>query len=99
MQFDPGPVDCAAEHNGKRLGIDFGAIEAVVLSHGHWDHGCRPVAADRGTGQGNADRDVGYGRICAAEGVAGVDGILPAPLLLWLVPRAWDSNRREIVTL
>ena len=29
----------AIEHNGTRLGIDFGAIEAVVLSHGHWDHG------------------------------------------------------------
>jgi 7,8-dihydropterin-6-yl-methyl-4-(beta-D-ribofuranosyl)aminobenzene 5'-phosphate synthase len=38
------------EHNGKRLGIDFGAIEAVVLMHDHWDHGPRPVAADRGTG-------------------------------------------------
>src|SRR5271166_3003562 len=37
--FDAGPVDYAVEHNGRRLGIDFGAIEAVVLSHGHWDHG------------------------------------------------------------
>jgi len=37
--FDAGPVDYAVEHNGTRLGIDFGAIEAVVLSHGHWDHG------------------------------------------------------------
>ncbi len=37
--FDAGPVDYAVEHNGSRLGIDFGAIEAVVLSHGHWDHG------------------------------------------------------------
>jgi 7,8-dihydropterin-6-yl-methyl-4-(beta-D-ribofuranosyl)aminobenzene 5'-phosphate synthase len=37
--FDTGPVDYAIEHNGTRLGIDFGAIEAVVLSHGHWDHG------------------------------------------------------------
>ena len=36
--FDAGPVDYAVEHNGTRLGIDFGAIEAVVLSHGHWDH-------------------------------------------------------------
>ena len=36
--FDAGPVDYAVEHNGSRLGIDFGAIEAVVLSHGHWDH-------------------------------------------------------------
>ena len=37
--FDAGPVDYAVEHNGTRLGIDFGDIETVVLSHGHWDHG------------------------------------------------------------
>jgi 7,8-dihydropterin-6-yl-methyl-4-(beta-D-ribofuranosyl)aminobenzene 5'-phosphate synthase len=37
--FDAGPVDYAVEQNGTRLGVDFGAIEAVVLSHGHWDHG------------------------------------------------------------
>jgi 7,8-dihydropterin-6-yl-methyl-4-(beta-D-ribofuranosyl)aminobenzene 5'-phosphate synthase len=37
--FDAGPVDYAVEHNGVRLGIDFGAIDTVVLSHGHWDHG------------------------------------------------------------
>ncbi|MGC1412439.1 MAG: MBL fold metallo-hydrolase [Acetobacteraceae bacterium] len=36
--FDAGPVDYAVERNGTRLGVDFGAIEAVVLSHGHWDH-------------------------------------------------------------
>jgi 7,8-dihydropterin-6-yl-methyl-4-(beta-D-ribofuranosyl)aminobenzene 5'-phosphate synthase len=39
MLFDAGPADYAVEHNGARLGIDFGTIEAVVLSHGHWDHG------------------------------------------------------------
>jgi 7,8-dihydropterin-6-yl-methyl-4-(beta-D-ribofuranosyl)aminobenzene 5'-phosphate synthase len=37
--FDAGPVDYAVEHNATRLGIDFGAIKAAVLSHGHWDHG------------------------------------------------------------
>ncbi len=37
--FDAGPVDYAVAHNGTRLGVDFGAIDAVVLSHGHWDHG------------------------------------------------------------
>lgn len=36
--FDGGPVDYAVERNGPRLGVDFGAIEAIVLSHGHWDH-------------------------------------------------------------
>lgn len=36
--FDGGPVDYAVERNGTRLGVGFGAIEAVVLSHGHWDH-------------------------------------------------------------
>ncbi len=39
MLFDAGPVDYAVEHNGTRLGVDFGAIEAAMLSHGHWDHG------------------------------------------------------------
>jgi 7,8-dihydropterin-6-yl-methyl-4-(beta-D-ribofuranosyl)aminobenzene 5'-phosphate synthase len=38
MLFDRGPVDYAVERNGTRLGIDFGAIEAAMLSHGHWDH-------------------------------------------------------------
>ena len=36
--FDAGPVDYAVVRNGARLGVDFAAIEAVVLSHGHWDH-------------------------------------------------------------
>jgi 7,8-dihydropterin-6-yl-methyl-4-(beta-D-ribofuranosyl)aminobenzene 5'-phosphate synthase len=38
MLFDGGPVDYAVERNGVRLGVDFGAIGAVMLSHGHWDH-------------------------------------------------------------
>lgn len=47
MLFDAGPVEFAVEYNGTRLGIDFGAIEAVVLSHGHWDHaGGLPMALD-----------------------------------------------------
>jgi len=38
MLFDGGPVDYAVERNGVRLGVDFGAIEVAMLSHGHWDH-------------------------------------------------------------
>lgn len=38
MLFDGGPVDYAVERNGTRLGVEFGAIDAAMLSHGHWDH-------------------------------------------------------------
>jgi 7,8-dihydropterin-6-yl-methyl-4-(beta-D-ribofuranosyl)aminobenzene 5'-phosphate synthase len=36
--FDAGPEGYGVERNGQRLGVDFGAIDAAVLSHGHWDH-------------------------------------------------------------
>jgi 7,8-dihydropterin-6-yl-methyl-4-(beta-D-ribofuranosyl)aminobenzene 5'-phosphate synthase len=37
--FDTGPEDRVFELNVSRLGIDLGALDAMVLSHGHWDHG------------------------------------------------------------
>ena len=36
--FDTGPEDYAFERNVTRLGADLGVVEAIVLSHGHWDH-------------------------------------------------------------
>ena len=36
--FDAGPVDFAVEYNSTRLGAELGEVDAVVLSHGHWDH-------------------------------------------------------------
>lgn len=36
--FDTGPEGYAVQRNGTLLGVDFGAVESVVLSHGHWDH-------------------------------------------------------------
>jgi 7,8-dihydropterin-6-yl-methyl-4-(beta-D-ribofuranosyl)aminobenzene 5'-phosphate synthase len=56
LLFDTGPEGPAFLRNANILGIDFGAIEAVVLSHGHWDHGggllaaFREIAAARGKG-------------------------------------------------
>jgi len=38
MLFDGGPVDYAVERNGTRLGVDFAVVDAMMLSHGHWDH-------------------------------------------------------------
>lgn len=36
--FDGGPDGYAMLRNGTRMGIDFSSIEAMVLSHGHYDH-------------------------------------------------------------
>lgn len=39
MLFDTGPEDQTFERNATRLGADLGTVEAIVLSHGHFDHG------------------------------------------------------------
>ncbi|MBK7472022.1 MAG: MBL fold metallo-hydrolase [Betaproteobacteria bacterium] len=38
LLFDTGPDDWVFERNVDRLGFDMGSVEAMVLSHGHWDH-------------------------------------------------------------
>jgi 7,8-dihydropterin-6-yl-methyl-4-(beta-D-ribofuranosyl)aminobenzene 5'-phosphate synthase len=38
LLFDSGPEADTFERNTRQLGIDLGDVEAVVLSHGHWDH-------------------------------------------------------------
>jgi len=56
--FDAGPVEFAVEYNGTRLGIDFGSVDAVVLSHGHWDHaGGLPTALEL-IGKANGSRPI-----------------------------------------
>src|SRR5581483_10208423 len=39
LLFDTGPDAWVFERNVTRLGVDLGAVEGMVLSHGHWDHG------------------------------------------------------------
>jgi 7,8-dihydropterin-6-yl-methyl-4-(beta-D-ribofuranosyl)aminobenzene 5'-phosphate synthase len=36
--FDSGPEAYAFKRNVDRLGVDLKEVEAIVLSHGHWDH-------------------------------------------------------------
>ena len=38
LLFDTGPEGSTVERNGERLGVDFSSIDAVMFSHGHWDH-------------------------------------------------------------
>jgi 7,8-dihydropterin-6-yl-methyl-4-(beta-D-ribofuranosyl)aminobenzene 5'-phosphate synthase len=38
LLFDAGPEEYAFERNVTRLAADIGAVESIVLSHGHWDH-------------------------------------------------------------
>ncbi|MBM3221179.1 MAG: MBL fold metallo-hydrolase [Candidatus Rokubacteria bacterium] len=39
LLLDAGPEGATLLHNAAILGVDFAAVDAVVLSHGHWDHG------------------------------------------------------------
>jgi 7,8-dihydropterin-6-yl-methyl-4-(beta-D-ribofuranosyl)aminobenzene 5'-phosphate synthase len=36
--YDTGPSDELLEHNVRSLGLDLTNVEAIVMSHGHWDH-------------------------------------------------------------
>lgn len=38
LLFDTGPSPIAFCHNIKELEIDLAVVDAIVLSHGHWDH-------------------------------------------------------------
>lgn len=58
MLFDAGPEAYTVTRNGARLGVPFGRIEAVALSHGHWDHGGGLVEAVRSIHAANGGRRV-----------------------------------------
>ena len=56
--FDTGPEDRTFEQNVSRLGIDLGPVEAMVLSHGHWDHAGAMLRALQLVHDRNGGRDV-----------------------------------------
>jgi len=38
LLFDAGPEAYGVKRNSANLHVDMGAVEALMLSHGHWDH-------------------------------------------------------------
>lgn len=56
--FDTGPEDRTFEQNVSRLGVDLGPVEAMVLSHGHWDHGGAMLRALDLTRDRNGGQDI-----------------------------------------
>jgi 7,8-dihydropterin-6-yl-methyl-4-(beta-D-ribofuranosyl)aminobenzene 5'-phosphate synthase len=60
LLFDTGPEDRTFEQNVSRLGVDLGSVEAIVLSHGHWDHGGAMLRALQLIRDRNGGREVAY---------------------------------------
>lgn len=60
LLFDSGPEDRIFEQNVSRLGADLGSVEAIVLSHGHWDHGGAMLRALQLIRDRNGGREVAY---------------------------------------
>lgn len=60
LLFDTGPDADVFEINATRLGVDLGAVEAMVLSHGHWDHAGGMLRALDMVRERNGGRPVPY---------------------------------------
>lgn len=58
LLFDAGPEGATFLRNANILGVDFGAIETVVLSHGHWDHAGGLLAAVDAIARARAERGI-----------------------------------------
>lgn len=60
LLFDTGPEDRTFEQNVSRLGADLSGVEAIVLSHGHWDHGGAMLRALQIIRDRNGGKNVPY---------------------------------------
>jgi len=60
LLFDTGPEDRVFEQNVSRLGADLAHVDAIVLSHGHWDHGGAMLRALQLIRDRNGGRQIPY---------------------------------------
>lgn len=56
LLFDAGPAAATFRRNCEILDVDFASIEAVMLSHGHWDHAGGLIEAVRSISAARAGR-------------------------------------------
>jgi 7,8-dihydropterin-6-yl-methyl-4-(beta-D-ribofuranosyl)aminobenzene 5'-phosphate synthase len=60
LLFDSGPEDRTFEQNVSRLGVNLAEVQAIVLSHGHWDHAGAMLRALQLVRDRNGGREVPY---------------------------------------
>jgi 7,8-dihydropterin-6-yl-methyl-4-(beta-D-ribofuranosyl)aminobenzene 5'-phosphate synthase len=60
LLFDTGPEDRTFEQNVSRLGTDLSSVEAIVLSHGYWDHGGAMLRALQIIRDRNGGKEIPY---------------------------------------
>ena len=70
LLFDAGPEGATFLRNAKILGVDLSEVEAVVLSHGHWDHAGGLVSAIEEISARGGDGETGS----RGDGVSGRRG-------------------------
>lgn len=58
--FDAGPDGYGIRRNGTAMGLEFGDIEAMALSHGHYDHSNGLLTALELIRESNGDQEVPF---------------------------------------